>query len=557
MSLDGIRKRKQTNRHTHSSLSPNRFSEKKYSQPISAQKSGGNFMVEKNNLENLFTSSIKNTDRPPQKNNWKIFSKIFLYLFLILFLTILTVGLFFTWKISNISNKMTSTGTSETHASLLQTVSTFTPAKKRITLQGENSQRINILLLGIAGHGQAGSSLTDTIMIASIDTEKNKIALLSLPRDLYVKIPDTSYHTKINAVYKYGLNNKLGVLPLEKTIAEITGLKMNYFLIVNFSGFEKFIDNIGGINVEVKRDIYDPRYPGPNYSYELFEIKKGLHQMNGATALKYARERHNDPEGDFGRAKRQQQVLQSVKNKIFSTQILFNPFKLSALLDTLGDNIKTNITLPETKSFLKLLKQLDTQNINNAVIDAWKKDSLLKVSHIFYKDLRAFILVPRAGNYSEIQELAKNIFDLNVLKARQQKIADENAQITLLNASNDFMLPQKIRKFLSQNLNFKNITIIKNESLKQTPSTKIIDLTSGQKPFSLDELTKKIPATLSENSTEKNLLPEKIDKSENTDYDFIIILGKDLKASHNYQEDSLDDLNNQRHPINFDLVPTP
>lgn len=497
------------------------------------------------NSKNNFNEELfKGYPSKEKKFGWKFLKKFFYVVSLLLFLIILTIGLYFVWKISNASVKM-SGNSSNKNSSILQTISDLRQ-KKRIELKGEKNNRINILLLGVAGKGNAGGNLTDTIMIVSINTKGDTIALLSLPRDLYISTPNTNYQGKINALYKYGLNNNLGIKPLEKTITQITGLNIDYFCVANFSGFEKFIDVINGINIQVERDIYDPHYPGPNYSYELFEIKKGFHKMDGSTALKYARERHNDPDGDFGRAKRQQQVLQSVKNKVFSTQILFNPFKLNAILDTLGDNIKTDASLPEIKSFLELLKRLDTQNINNVVVDAWKKDSLLKVSHIFTANgTRIFILVPRVGNYSEIKDLAKNIFNLNILKHRQEQIQIENATVAIVNKSNDYNLTGEIKKLLKDKLNFENIIILKDNSGKENISkTKIIDLSTGTKPFSLDELIKKLPATLSTDTSNSNILTvENSDKYSTNNFDFVIFLGDDLVELYKYKEDSIKDLN--------------
>jgi len=206
--------------------------------------------------------------------------------------------------------------------------------------------------------------------------------------------------------------------PIKKVIENITSLDINYWVVMNFDGFQKAVDAIGGINITNEYDIFDPRYPGPNYSYETFELKKGFHHLDGATALKYARMRHNDPKSDFGRAKRQQQVMQAIKNKIFSTGTLLNPVAINQLLNTLGENVKTNIASSEFADFVALIKNLDTNNINNVVLDAWKKDSLLRGSQI----TGISALIPRVSNWSEIQELAQNIFDTNKIKRKREEI---------------------------------------------------------------------------------------------------------------------------------------
>ena len=485
------------------------------------------------------SSSPSRNSKP--KNIFKKIKNIFLFLIFIILTVALTGGTFFIFKLNNLSQKISIENSTSTKTPILETISDISKiaVETRNTLRGEETGRVNILLLGMAGKGKPGGELTDTIMIASLDIQNNKVALLSLPRDLYASVPDSRYSAKINSLYKYGLNNDQGIEPLKKTLEKITDLKIDYYLILNFSGFEKFIDDIDGINVQVERDIYDPTYPGPNYSYETFELKKGFHTLDGATALKYARERHADPEGDFGRAKRQQQVLQSAKNKVFSTKTLLNPFAVSKMMDTLGDNLKTDLSLEEIDSLIKLSKNLDTQNINNAVIDAWKEDSLLKVSHIFYENSRAFILVPRAGNYSEIQDLAKNIFDLKILEKRKTAIREEDAEIALIDLTGRYETYSEIEKLLKKRLGFENIQKIKKISEENKSQTILFDL-SGQKPFSVDELIKKIPARI---NSENQAIVSALNKEENKiEYDIIIILGEDLNEIYHYQEDSMEDL---------------
>lgn len=445
---------------------------------------------------------------------------------------------FFIWKINSTKEKITIVP--QNNSGMLQTLKSFVSKKDLVDLKGQESGRINILLLGIAGQGKAGTNLTDTIMIASLNTRTNQVALISIPRDFYVEVPGDNINMKINSAYQYGLNrygnSDLSAKNLGKMITDITSLTVDYYVILNFDGFEKAIDAIGGINVMNERDIYDARYPGPNFSYETFELKKGFQHLDGKTALKYARERHDDPEGDFGRAKRQQQVMQSAKNKIFSTKTLFNFVAVNSLLDTLGNNVKTNISAREMESFFELSKKLDTANINNVVVDAWSKDSLLKVSHIFFGNTRAFVLIPRIGNYSEIHELSQNVFDLNKIKRRKDEIAKENASIVLINKSGDSGLTQKIKKLLSDNFNYKNVIVLSDSSKTIEEKTVAYSLDNGSKPFTLDELAGKLPAAASYQ------IPANYSEiTKNITVDIVVILGKDIVSKYNMEEDSIEE----------------
>lgn len=463
-----------------------------------------------------------------------------LWLFSLCLLSGIFYGSFFLYKTYSTGKKINpETGLTP---SIFSTIKSFTnPSPPRI--KGNADDQINILLLGTAGKGKPGQNLTDTLMVASIDSKTNRVALLSIPRDLYVSIPDAQVKTKINSVYQYGLSSSQGDADsaaeiVTETISTITGLAIDYYMILNFDGFEKIIDDIEGINIINERDIYDARYPGPNYSYETFELSKGFHHLDGATALKYARERHDDPEGDFGRAKRQQQIMQAVKNKIFSANTFINVFTLNDLFDTLGDNVKTNIGVEEFPSFFELARKLDTNNINNVVVDAWNSDSLLKVSHVQYGAVRAFVLIPRVGNYSEIREVAANIFDLNKIKRRKEEIVKEDARLVIINQSGDSQIIARIKKVLQDNLNYKNITLISGSAKKVSEKTMVYDITDGQKPFTLDELAVKIPADVS--YAMDGDISQLLQKET---FDMAVVIGKDAVERYNMEEATIEELN--------------
>lgn len=472
----------------------------------------------------------------------KILVKIFLWTVFLLLIAAIAYGGFFLYKFNALGNKI---DVYQRSGSLLDTLGSVSGLDKAdpSQLKSADGERINVLLLGVAGKGKPGKNLTDTIMIASINLKTNQVALLSLPRDFFVTVPGSDWQTKINAVYQSGLNDdpddpSKAIQPLLDTVKKITSLDLQYYAVMDFDGFQQAIDAIGGINVSNERDIYDARYPGPNYSYETFELKKGFQHLDGDLALKYARERHDDPEGDFGRAKRQQQVIQAAKNKIFSAGTMFDIVAINKLFDALADNIQTNISPKELDVFFELSKKLDTNNIINATVDAWNKDSLLKVSHVFYGDVRAFILIPRVGNFSEIQDLAQNIFDLNKLKRRREEIAQENASVVIINESGDDSVLSKIQKLLSENLVYKNVTVIRDSVPKHVLEEKssVYDSNSGTKPFTLDELATRLPAEVSYS------LPDRYRQlTAKNSPDIVLVIGQDLIDKYSMEEDSIDD----------------
>jgi len=493
----------------------------------------------------------KNVSFQEAKSDRQIIKFILRFLGIIFLISLFYLA-FLIFKVNKLGEKINPS--SKSTISLTETIKNFAVDDFPI-LSGTNQGQINILLLGIAGEKKPGQNLTDTIMIVSINTKTNRVGLLSLPRDLFVEIPKLKIQSKINSVYQIGLksNNRdpqKAAELIENTVEEITSLDINYYVILDFEGFEKIIDSIGGINIMNERDIYDASYPGPNYSYETFELEKGFHELDGKMALKYARERHSDPAGDFGRAKRQQQVLQAVKNKVFSAKTFLNIFTLNDLLNALGKNIKTNITIDEIGSFMNLIQKLDTQNINNVVVDAWNKESFLKVAHIAMGNVQAFALIPRVGNWSEIQEVAQNIFSLNEIQRRKEMIQKENAQLLLVNTSGENTLTEKVRQTLMEHLNYKNISLARNLEKEPREKTYVYDLGEKNQPFTLDEIIKTLPAELSPNNSPLYVYINKLKVKPN----IVVILGKDLIDIYNIEEGTLEDLEKQQEAKELELL---
>lgn len=422
-------------------------------------------------------------------------------------LILLLGGTFFLWKIFVLEQKVSrgldfgqgKTVLGQKESTLLKTTKNFLANEKKV-LKGSERKRINLLLLGMGGEGHKGKYLTDTIMLVSINPENYQTALLSIPRDLYVKIPDTAIHTKINAVYAYetenGKNsNNPPLETLKKLIQEITGQEVDYYLALDFDGFKKIIDDLGGIEAEVNQDILDERYPGPNFSYETFALAKGFHHLDGETALKYARVRHVAG-GDFGRAQRQQNVLAAAKNKAFSLETFLNPAKVVSLLNDLGEHIRTDISLEEIPSFWTLTKNINAYQATNKVLDAWSPDSLLASSHVLLGGQNAYVLLPRGKNYSAIQELAENIFDLKFISRQKEAIAQENPSLTLLTkkgASNKAL-------YTLRKMGYNQIEIFPDSEQKnqlcEKKSFLYYQKEGNSKPFSLDNLAKELEAEI-------------------------------------------------------------
>lgn len=468
-----------------------------------------------------------------ERKNGKKSGKLAFSFLLLFLLSAFSYGSFMLFKTHQASRKTLSL--EKEQPTLLEEARSLVLAQRADApkLPGEKEGRINILLLGAAGEGKPGTNLTDTIMIASLSLKEKRIALISLPRDLYVEIPQEKRQSKLNTLYQYGLSSGKNLEPITQAVSEITGLPLHYYLVVDFEGFEKMIDALGGIRVMVERDIYDTRYPGPNYSYETFSLKKGLHELDGKTALKYVRERHSDPEGDFGRAKRQQQALQAIKGKVFSIGTILNASAMSELLNALGSHVRTNLRLEEMLRIAALSKELDTQNISTAVVDAWKRESLLRVSHVELGGSRAFILIPRSGNWHEIKDLAANIFDRAVLQKRAAEIAKEKPRVLISYSKPASAAARRIQDLLRQRLGEESTIALRQENSQSSPKTRIWDHTNGSKIYSADEMVKTLGASLERNEGSDD---------ETTKYDFLLLVGTETEEILSFEEDSMEDL---------------
>lgn len=488
-----------------------------------------------------FTLSPYNPPKLPKRNPRKETQKPTLRkICIIIFILILLGSVFATalliWRTYRLS-QVTFIQRSESNIFSETTRYLFGKSKEtRKPLRGEEDGRINILLLGKAGKNYPGQNLTDTIMVASINTKEKKTALLSLPRDFYARIPDTKTSAKLNSLYLLGQKEDDPFHIIRSAVEDVTGLPIHYSIVIDYDGFVSIVDALSGINVYVERDFYDPSYPGPNYSYETFEIKKGLHTLDGATALKYVRERHNDPQGDFGRSARQQQVLQAIKNKAFTVKTFLNFFTFYNLLDAIEENIRTDFSPEEVRSLLTLVQDIDTHNINTMVIDAWKKESLLRVSHIALENGQSmFVLIPRTGTYQEIQEAASTIFSQKEQQTREDKIREENARVLLINTTKNPEITQNIFDLLSD-LGFQKIDVASPIDSHSLERTYVRRLSNNTYAFSLDEIIKKVPASFSGESLDV-LIPKKIPEN----IDFTILIGNDIISNYLWEKGTMEE----------------
>lgn len=195
---------------------------------------------------------------------------------------------------------------------------------------------VNIVLVGLDDRPWQRGQFphTDTIMVASVNPSTNSVHMLSLPRDLWVNIPGVGVD-RINDAYGDG-----GTRLLIQTVEGVVNAPIRYYAILKFTGFQRVIDAVGGVTIDVKRPINDPTFPAPvGYGYAPLHIRAGVQHMNGKLALEYVRTRHDDPLGDLGRNQRQQQLLVALKQQVLRPTTLF---KLPMLLGALRQAVSTD-----------------------------------------------------------------------------------------------------------------------------------------------------------------------------------------------------------------------
>ncbi len=377
-------------------------------------------------------------------------------------------------------------------------------AEGKSELKGEGDGRINILVAGMGGTNHPGGMLTDSIMVVSIDPKNKSLAMLSIPRDLYVPIADHNYSAKINETYSIGEKEKKGsgANLMKKTIGSVLDLQIHYYTTIDFKGFEKIIDTLGGIDVLVEKAIYDPLYPADDMiHYSPFSIKAGQQHLDGKTALKFARSRETT--SDFDRASRQQKVIKSIKDKALTLGFFANPKKVIDTFSALSDSVRTDFTPTEIRSLVTLIKDISSDKIISNVLTDDSSGPLISDS-----SSGTYYLKPRDGNFDEVKRIAHEIFT-------DPNLREENAKIEILNGSTQSGVATK----LLADLKSYGYNVTKTGNSKDSvEKTVIYDYSNNQKVMTLQFLKKRLNVEVVKASRTSDLA------------DISIVIGDDYKG---------------------------
>jgi len=268
-----------------------------------------------------------------------------------------------------------------------EVVQAVEPAPGTIAYKLKHGQQVNILLLGRGGYENDAPYLTDSIMAVTIDPASNRVAMVSIPRDLVVGMnlqstPSRIWTNKINAAYEVPYVNIIccvasqyqghdgGGKAAEHEVGKVTGLTFDRYIAVDFVAFRDMVDALGGVDVCLSTNLDDISYPDYSGGYHPIHFKAGCQHLTGEQALEVARSRHaSEPEqsSDFGRARRQQDIMEAIKKKATTV----NGFsKAPQLLSALQKNITTDMTLSDMRAIYDWGKNLPDSSIIRVALTA-------------------------------------------------------------------------------------------------------------------------------------------------------------------------------------------
>ncbi|HEY7623822.1 MAG TPA: LCP family protein [Candidatus Limnocylindria bacterium] len=220
------------------------------------------------------------------------------------------------------------------------------------------TERLNVLLLGIDSRGDSTSTLnTDTMIVLSLDPVNKSAAMLSIPRDVYIDRPGVLTN-KINAAYAVG-----GPDLSRKVVEDLLGIRLNAYALVDFDAFTRIVDSVGGVIIDVKRPVRDEAYPTPDYGIERLDITAGPQLMDGPTALRFARSRHDT--NDYSRAQRQQLVISALRTRLTDGDFLRG---LPGLIDRVGSAVQTNFDPANILPLARFGSDIDGDAIRSEVL---------------------------------------------------------------------------------------------------------------------------------------------------------------------------------------------
>jgi LCP family protein required for cell wall assembly len=386
----------------------------------------------------------------------------------------------------------------------------------------------SFMMVGIDTREDSGGLNTDTIIVVTYNYNTKDITMISVPRDTGVEIEgaEGTWYGKINSVYAYSTSeNKLD--SLKSTVEEVTGIEIQYYAMVNYEGFVEIIDTLGGINVNVEESFTDNCYPsekgaaGSYYAYcvdsygwwKTVSFEKGTQLMDGETALEYSRSRHSST--DFVRAKRQQAVIEAVKDALFSSETYTSPQKIFDLITAVSDNLTlSEFTLNDIKAGMKLLNTYQENNGKSFsfVLDPSSGNGNL-VSN--YSSIYGYYIIGPAegmGKYTNIHEYISLIL-------ANPGLYEEKSKIYVYDTGLGYQKSYDKVQSMIENYPYLDITY-QGTLYSDKKRTIVYENETGKKPYTQEEISSYLDA-------DTLMKPEYITNNLNGE-DIVVLLGEPI-----------------------------
>jgi len=413
-----------------------------------------------------------------------------------------------------------------------EVVQAVAPQPGTIAYKLQHGQQVNVLLLGMGGYENDAPFLTDSIMAVSIDPTSNRVMMASIPRDLVVHMnlqsnPSRVWTQKINAAYEVPYTDIIccvasqysgpngGGYAAEHEVSKVTGLTFDHYIAIDFVAFRDMVNALGGVDVCLSTNLDDLEYPNYSNGYMPIHFKAGCQHLNGEQALEIARSRHAvQPEqsSDFGRARRQQDIMEAIKKKATTV----NGFaKAPALLSALQKNIHTDMSLTDMKAIYDWGKNLPDSSIVRVALTApsGAAQGNLLDSYDCGLGPGASQLCADDPSYNMIHRyLASVLIDPKTLA--------EKAPVQFVNGSNNFPgLDQRVTSM------FDPTGLALNDPVghRPTPQTQILDYSGGRFPLTVKYLQDFFGAPVV-NATPANPAPAAGQQT----YGLVVVIGHDF-----------------------------
>ncbi len=434
------------------------------------------------------------------------------------------LGATFTYK--RIDDFMTATTGHHINA-IGEVVQAVAPSPGTIAYKLQHGQQVNILLLGMGGYENDAPYLTDSIMAVSIDPTTNRVMMASIPRDLVVHMdlqttPGRTWTQKINAAYEVPYTNIIccvapqytgtngGGHAAEHEVGKVTGLNFDRYIAIDFVAFRDMVNALGGVDVCLSTNLDDLEYPNYSNGYMPIHFRAGCQHLNGEQALEVARSRHAieaEQASDFGRARRQQDIMEAIKKKATTA----NGFaKAPALLSALQKNINTDMSLTDMKAIYDWGKNLPDSSIVRVALTT----SNLLDSYDCGLGPGTSQLCADDPSYTMIHRYLSSVLI-------DPKTLAEKAPVQFVNGANNFPgLDQMVTSL------FDPTGLALNDPVghRPSPATQILDYSGGKFPLTTKYLQNFFGGATVVNATAANPAPAAGQQT----YGLVVVIGHDF-----------------------------